>query len=84
MESVGGTWSSSHIPVSRRLSRTPEVPVAHAGRRDRMTCHGLRAIARTILDEVLGFRPDFVEHRFAHAVCGDPNGRAYNRYGVPA
>ena len=37
-----------------------------------------RAMARTILDEVLGFRPDFIEHQLAHAVR-DPNGRAYNR-----
>jgi hypothetical protein len=29
-------------------------------------------------DEVLGFRPDFIEHQLAHAVR-DPNGRAYNR-----
>src|SRR3546814_2172466 len=45
---------------------------------DTMTGHGFRAIARTILDEVLGFRPDFIEHQLAHAVR-DPNGRAYNR-----
>jgi len=43
-----------------------------------MTGHGFRAMARTILDEVLGFRPDFIEHQLAHAVK-DPNGRAYNR-----
>ena len=43
-----------------------------------MTGHGFRAMARTILDEVLGFRPDFIEHQLAHAVR-DPNGRAYNR-----
>ncbi len=43
-----------------------------------MTIHGFRAMARTILDEVLGFRPDFIEHQLAHAVR-DPNGRAYNR-----
>ncbi|MCH7866194.1 MAG: integrase arm-type DNA-binding domain-containing protein [Myxococcales bacterium] len=40
--------------------------------------HGFRAAARTILDEVLGFRVDFIEHQLAHAVR-DPNGRAYNR-----
>jgi len=45
---------------------------------DEMTGHGFRALARTILDEVLGFRPDFIEHQLAHAVK-DPNGRAYNR-----
>lgn len=43
-----------------------------------MTGHGFRAMARTILDEVLGFRPDFIEHQLAHAVK-DPLGRAYNR-----
>lgn len=46
--------------------------------KDVMTAHGFRAMARTILDEILGFRPDFIEHQLAHAVK-DPNGRAYNR-----
>lgn len=45
---------------------------------DTMTGHGFRAMARTILDEVLGFRPDFIEHQLAHSVR-DPLGRAYNR-----
>ena len=43
-----------------------------------MSGHGFRAMARTILDEVLGVRPDYIEHQLAHAVR-DPNGRAYNR-----
>jgi integrase len=43
-----------------------------------ITGHGFRAMARTILDEVLNVRPDFIEHQLAHAVK-DPNGRAYNR-----
>lgn len=46
--------------------------------KDTMTGHGFRAMARTILDEQLGYRPDFIEHQLAHAVR-DPNGRAYNR-----
>ena len=46
--------------------------------KDEMCGHGFRAVARTILDEVLGVRPDFIEHQLAHAVR-DPNGRAYNR-----
>lgn len=46
--------------------------------KEEMSGHGFRAAARTILDEVLGFRPDFIEHQLAHAVR-DPNGRAYNR-----
>lgn len=45
---------------------------------DAMTAHGFRATARTILDEVLGYRVDYIEHQLAHAVK-DPNGRAYNR-----
>jgi len=43
-----------------------------------ISAHGFRAMARTILDEVLQFRPDFIEHQLAHAVR-DANGRAYNR-----
>jgi integrase len=43
-----------------------------------MTAHGFRAMARTLLDEVLQVRPDFIEHQLGHAVK-DPNGRAYNR-----
>ena len=43
-----------------------------------ITAHGFRAMARTLLDEVLGFRPDFIEHQLAHSVR-DPLGRAYNR-----
>jgi integrase len=46
--------------------------------KDTMTGHGFRAMARTILDEVLQVRTDFIEHQLAHAVK-DPNGRAYNR-----
>lgn len=43
-----------------------------------MTAHGFRAMARTIMDEVLGERVDLIEHQLAHQVK-DPNGRAYNR-----
>ena len=46
--------------------------------KEEMSGHGFRAMARTILDEVLSFRPDFIEAQLAHAVR-DPNGRAYNR-----
>lgn len=45
---------------------------------DDVTIHGLRATARTLLDEALQFRPDYIEHQLAHAVR-DANGRAYNR-----
>ena len=46
--------------------------------KDEMSGHGFRAIARTILDEVLHERVDYIEHQLAHAVR-DANGRAYNR-----
>jgi integrase len=46
--------------------------------REVMTGHGFRAMARTILDEVLNYRVDLIEHQLAHAVR-DANGRAYNR-----
>lgn len=46
--------------------------------KEEMSGHGFRAMARTILDEVLGFRSDHIEHQLSHAVR-DPHGRAYNR-----
>ena len=46
--------------------------------KDRMTGHGFRAMARTMIDEKLGIRPDIIEHQLAHQVK-DPLGRAYNR-----
>lgn len=46
--------------------------------KDEMSGHGFRAMARTILDEVLGIPAHLIEHQLAHAVR-DPNGRAYNR-----
>jgi len=42
------------------------------------TAHGFRAMARTILDEVLNQRVDLIEHQLAHRVK-DANGTAYNR-----
>ena len=43
-----------------------------------LTGHGFRAMARTLLDEVLSFPPHVIEQQLAHAVK-DPLGRAYNR-----
>ncbi len=45
---------------------------------DEMTGHGWRAVARTLLDEVLGYPPHIIEQQLAHAVK-DALGRAYNR-----
>lgn len=79
------TGRSRYVFPSARSQHRPmsEVAVLAALRRmgytrDEMTGHGFRAMARTILDEVLGFRQDIIEHQLAHAVK-DPNGRAYNR-----
>ncbi len=46
--------------------------------KETMSGHGFRAMARTILDEVLNQQPESIEHQLAHAVR-DPLGRAYNR-----
>lgn len=45
---------------------------------DTMTGHGFRAMARTILDEVLSVPAPIIEAQLAHTVK-DPLGRAYNR-----
>ncbi|WP_193166126.1 tyrosine-type recombinase/integrase [Microbulbifer hainanensis] len=45
---------------------------------DTITPHGFRAMARTLLDEVLNERVEHIEHQLAHSVR-DANGMAYNR-----
>jgi integrase len=45
---------------------------------DTMTAHGFRAMGRTLLDEQLGYRMEWIEQQLAHEVR-DANGRAYNR-----
>ncbi len=79
------TGDAQYVFPSPRSPRKPmsDNAVLAAFRRlgipkDEMTGHGFRAMARTMLDEVLGMRPDIIEHQLAHAVR-DPNGRAYNR-----
>jgi integrase len=46
--------------------------------KEEMTGHGWRAAARTLLDEILGFRIEIIELQLAHKVR-DVHGRAYNR-----
>jgi len=79
------TCSSKYVFPSPRTNSRPmsNNAILSALRRmgyqkEEMSGHGFRAMARTILDEVLQVRPDFIEHQLAHAVR-DPNGRAYNR-----
>ncbi|OGT70598.1 MAG: integrase [Gammaproteobacteria bacterium RIFCSPLOWO2_02_FULL_57_10] len=45
---------------------------------EQMTPHGFRALARTLLDEVLEVPVEWIEQQLAHSVK-DANGRAYNR-----
>ncbi len=46
--------------------------------KDEVSAHGFRATARTILEEVLQERIEYIEHQLAHSVK-DALGRAYNR-----
>jgi integrase len=79
------TGEGRYVFPSARTSERPmsDNAVLAAMRRlsiakEEMCGHGFRAMARTILDEVLSFRPELIEHQLAHAVR-DPNGRAYIR-----
>ncbi len=79
------TGNSRYVfPCQRSPLRCMSENAVNAGLRrmgfekSEITGHGFRAMARTILDEVLQVRPDYIEHQLAHAVK-DPNGRAYNR-----
>jgi integrase len=79
------TGKGTYLFPSPRSSQRPmsDNAVLSATRRmgigkEEMPGHGFRAMARTVLDEELHVRPDYIEHQLAHAVR-DPNGRAYNR-----
>jgi integrase len=79
------TGSGKYALPSERTSERPmsNNAVLAALRRmgytkDEMTPHGFRAMARTMIDEVLQIRPDFIEAQLAHRVS-DPLGRSYNR-----
>ncbi|AXI45877.1 hypothetical protein C1J03_07440 [Sulfitobacter sp. SK012] len=48
------------------------------GYKGRMTAHGARAVARTVLVETLGYRESMVEMQLSHTPR-DMHGRAYNR-----
>jgi integrase len=79
------TSKSKYVfPSARQLSR----PLSENGVRtalrtmgydnETMTPHGFRAMARTLLDEQLGYKVEWIEQQLAHAVK-DHLGRAYNR-----
>ncbi len=79
------TGTSRYVFPSLRTSKRPmsNNTVNAALRRmgydkDTMTGHGFRAMARTILDEVLQVNPNVIEAQLAHKVP-DRLGTAYNR-----
>jgi integrase len=83
MHPLTGRWNyvfpsarSRHRPMSNNavLSAMRRMEID----KEEMSGHGFRAMARTILDEVLGYRPEIIEQQLAHQVR-DPLGRAYNR-----
>ncbi len=78
------THSPYVFPSIRSNQRTMSENTINAALRrlgytsDQMCGHGFRAMARTILDEVLDYPIEVIEMQLAHAVK-DANGRAYNR-----
>ncbi len=79
------TGASKYVfPSLRTLTRPMSNNTVNAALRrmgydnDTMTGHGFRAMARTILDEVLQVNPYVIEAQLAHKVP-DTLGRAYNR-----
>lgn len=70
------TPRNKNAPVSNMAFNAALKAIGYSGKE--MTAHGFRATARTLLDEVLGFKVELIEHQLAHAVR-DPLGRAYNR-----
>ncbi|MBF0631088.1 MAG: integrase arm-type DNA-binding domain-containing protein [Magnetococcales bacterium] len=70
------TPRNKNAPVSNMAFNAALKAIGYSGKE--MTAHGFRATARTLLDEVLGFKIELIEHQLAHAVR-DPLGRAYNR-----
>jgi integrase len=79
------TGRSAYVFPSARTPARPMSNMAVLGalRRmgytsDEMTGHGVRAMARTITHEVLGFAPEVIEEQLAHGKAG-PLGGAYDR-----
>jgi integrase len=84
LQPVTGRWEyvfpGRHDKKQPMSGNTVNVAMKRAGisTRDEQTGHGFRAMARTILHERLGIRPEVIEHQLAHSVP-DPLGTAYNR-----
>lgn len=72
-------FPSIRTPLRPMSENTINVALRRIGiQKEEMTAHGFRAMARTILDEEIGYRPEIIEQQLAHSIK-DPNGRAYNR-----
>ncbi len=70
------TGDRTYVVPSARNAVT--AALHNRGLKDVASGHGFRATARTILDEVLEFPVDYIEHLLAQTLKY-PNGRAYNR-----
>ena len=69
-------WGTSAKPLSEN---TLNAALRNMGfDKHTMTTHGWRAVARSLLDEILGHKPTAIEKQLFHAVS-DPLGEAYNR-----
>ena len=53
-------------PLSENGVRTALRTMGYSN--EQITPHGFRAMTRTILDEVLGYRVGWIEHQLAHAL----------------
>ena len=80
----GLTGRSEFVFPGARSNKRPMSNVAlkaaldRMGFKNKMTVHGFRAMARTILAERLNYPENYIEQQLAHTVR-DTNGRAYNR-----
>ena len=79
------TWNGRYVFPSERRAGRPlsdggvRVAIRSMGyERSEMTAHGFRAMDRTLLDEVLLQRLEWIEMQLGHRVR-DVHGRAYNR-----
>jgi integrase len=74
LQPLTGTRGKYVFPSHRSATRPMSENTVNAALRrmdiekDKMCGHGFRAMARTILDEVLQVRPEFIEQQLAHAV----------------
>ena len=66
---------SNFRPMSNGTLSSALIRLEYKGK---MTVHGFRALARTILAEKLNFKPEYIEQQLGHNVR-DALGRAYNR-----